>query len=71
MKFIRIKSYLDDKLVCEQLYLTDSQVKAIKRFRKDYPTHKNCIVVAENYESDEHKEHYEVCKRCGCVNLIK
>lgn len=68
MKYVRITSHLDGKLLAEHLYFTDSQVKAIDRFRKEYPEHKDCIVVAENYESDENKEHFRVCINCGCVH---
>lgn len=70
MKYIRITSHKDGRLLAEHLYFTDSQVKAIERFRKEYPEHHDCIVVAENYESDDpkHKEHFNACLRCGCVH---
>lgn len=70
MKLIRITSHWNNELVAEQLYFTDSQTTAIERFRKEYPEHGNCIVIAENYDSEkpENKEHFKACLRCGCVN---
>lgn len=70
MKYIRITSHLNGQLLAEHLYLTDSQVKAIERFRREYPEHKDCIVVAEDYDSEDqkNKEHFEICCRCGCVH---
>lgn len=72
MEFVRITSHLNNRLVCEQLYLAESHVKAIERFRREYPEHANCIVIAENYDSDDpkNKEHYAACVRCGCVNVF-
>ena len=70
MKYIRITSHRGKELLAEHLYFTDSQVKAIERFRKEYPEHKDCIVVAEDYESEDpkNKEHFRVCLNCGCVH---
>ena len=70
MKYVRITSHKDGKLLAEHLYLTDSHTKAIERFRKEYPSHKDCIVVAENYDSEEekNKEHFKACLRCECVH---
>jgi len=72
MMYVRIKSYYQDGKFtgCEQLYFGNDQVKAIERFRKDYPAHNECILVAENYDSEDpkNKEHFAVCVRCGCVN---
>ena len=70
MKYIRIKSYYPsgEFTNCEHLYLGDNQLEAIARFRKAYPEHKDCVVVAEDYDSEEHKDHFSVCARCGCVH---
>lgn len=70
MKYIRITSYRGKELLAEHLYLTDSQVKAIERFRKEYPEHADCVVVAQDYESDDpkNKEHFRACLNCGCVH---
>ena len=70
MKFIRITSHRERELLAEHLYLTDSHVKAIERFRKEYPEHKDCIVIAEDYDSDDPKneEHFRICMNCGCVH---
>ena len=68
--YIRIRVYDDGKYVGEHLYKGDSQVRAIERFRTDMPELDRCILVAENYDSTdpESKEHFEVCKQCGCVH---
>lgn len=72
MKYIRIKSYYQsgEFTFAEQLYTTDSQVKALEWFRKDYPSHDGCILVAETIDGDdpENREYIEVCRRCGCIN---
>ena len=72
MKYVRLKSYFPDGNFtgCEHLVLTDSHVKALEWFRKEYPEHNGCIVIAEYYDSEDpkNKEHFEVCKRCGCVH---
>lgn len=72
MQFIRIMSYLQDGRFtnCEHLYVGDNQVKAIERFLREYPEHKDCIVVADHYDSDspENKEHFQICANCGCVH---
>ena len=70
MIYTRIKSYRDGELLAEHLYLGDSQVKAIERFRKEYPEHNDCIVVAERYDSEDekNKEHFRICCQCGCVH---
>lgn len=72
MKYIRVTSYLPGGgfTGCEHLYLGTSQVKALERFRREYPEHSHCIVIAENYDSDEekNKSHFAACLRCGCVH---
>ena len=71
MIYIRIKSYLNGQFTnCEHLYLGNNQVKALERFRKEYPEHRNCILIAETYDSEaeKNKEHFNVCLRCGCVH---
>lgn len=73
MEYVRITSYYSDTnkwTGCEQLYFGNNQVKAIKRFRRTYPEHNQCIVVAEPYDSDnpKNREHFKACLRCGCVN---
>ena len=72
MKYVRIKSYYPDGKFtgCEHLYWGDNQVKALERFRKDYPAHDKCILVAETIEGDDPKneEFIKVCNRCGCIN---
>ena len=69
--YIRITSYdaTTGKLYAEHLYCTDSQVYAIERFRREYPEHKDCIVVAEDYDETKNPSHYEACVNCGCVHF--
>ena len=71
MQYVRLRSYYQtgEFTNCEHLFLGDNQVKALEWFRKEYPEHDECIVVAEYYDSDDTKnaEHYAACKRCGCV----
>lgn len=70
MQYVRIRSYLPsgEFTSCEHLYLGNNQVDALERFRSEYPEHDHCILVAENYDSEEHKEHFEACLNCGCVH---
>ena len=71
MLYTRIKSYNNGKFTtCEQLYPTTNQSIALQRFREDYPEHKECILIAEYYDSEANKEHFEICKTCGCVHYI-
>ena len=72
MKMVRITSYLTtgEFTSCEHLYAVENQNKAIERFRREYPGHKDCIVVAEDYDSENQKnaEHFRTCSECGCVH---
>lgn len=71
MQYVRVKSYLNGKFTgCEHLYLGYDQSAALKRFRKEYPEHDSCILIAENYDSEreENKAHFSACLRCGCVH---
>ena len=66
IKFVRVESFCDGKLVCEQLYLGDNHVKALVRFRKSYPEHDKCILVAETIDGNDPKneEYIRTCIRC-------
>ena len=71
MIYTRIRSYKDNQFTgCEHLYLGDSHVNALTAFRMAYPEHKDCILIAENYDSDDPKNaaHFAACVRCGCVH---
>ena len=72
MDYVRLTSYYQDGRFtsCEHLFLGNDQVKALEWFRKEYPAHRDCIVVAEHYDSEDPKnaEHFAACKRCGCVH---
>lgn len=70
--YTRIKSYLKsgEFTGCEHIYARDKE-KAIEWFRRDYPAHKDCIIIAEAYDPADSPEHFEVCKACGCVHYWK
>ena len=72
MKLVRVRSYLQsgEFTTCEHLYAVGNQQKALDRFRRDYPEHKECILVAEEYDSDDPKnaEHFKACSESGCVH---
>lgn len=71
MIYTRIKSYLNGKFTtCEHLYLGNIHTKAILNFRRQYPEHENCIIVAETYDSDDPQnlEHFKSMLNCGCVH---
>ena len=70
MKFVRVKSYLNDKLVAEQLYLGDNHSNALQRFRNYYPEHDQCTLVAETIDNTDprYAEYISVAIRCGCFN---
>lgn len=71
MLYTRIKSYHNGEFTsCEHLYLGTNQSKALERFRIEYPEHKECILVAQTYDSEaeENKAHFQACLRCGCVH---
>ena len=65
----RITSYYNGRLVADHIYARD-QVKAIEWFRREYPEHKECIVVAENFDETDPKnaEFLRVASNCGCVH---
>lgn len=72
MKYTRVRSYREHDgsfTGCEHIYARD-QVKALEWFRREYPEHDKCILVAEDYDPEDpkNKEHFEACKRCGCVH---
>lgn len=72
MKYVRIKSYYQSGQFTgtEHLYWGDNQVKALEWFRKDFPAHKDCILVAETIDGDDPKneEYIRICNICGCIN---
>lgn len=54
MLYTRIKSYSNGKFTgCEQLYSTINQSIALQKFRADYPEHKECLLIAETYDSEK------------------
>lgn len=71
MQYIRIRSYFHGEFTgCEHLYLGNSQVDALARFRREYPEHAECVLIAENYDSEaeKNKSHFIACLNCGCVH---
>ena len=72
MQYVRLRSYYPDGRFtsCEHLYHGRDQVKALLWFKREYPEHNFCVVLAEPYDSDDPKnrEHYAACLRCGCVH---
>lgn len=71
MEYVRIRSYYNGKFTgCEHLYMGTNQVTALERFRKEYPEHNKCILIAEAYDSElpENKAHFAACVRCGCTH---
>ncbi len=72
MEYVRLRAYYQNGKAtsCEHLYIGNNQVKALEWFRNEYPEYNDCIIVAEHYDSDDpkNKEHFAVCKRCGCVH---
>lgn len=71
MIYTRVRSYNDGEFTtAEHLYLGDNHTKAIIQFRKEYPEHSNCVVMAETFDGEkpENKELFEICLRCGCVH---
>jgi hypothetical protein len=72
MVYVRLRSYFPtgEFTGCEHLFLGNDHVKALDWFRKEYPEHKDCVIVAETYDSEDpkNKEHFSACKICGCVH---
>ena len=70
-KFTRIKSYFRDGSFtgCEHVYAR-SQGIALEMFRKEYPEHKDCILIAETIEEDmdNQSEWFKACQKAGCVH---
>lgn len=73
VQFTRICSYRQNGefTTCEHLYAR-SQSKALEWFRKDYPEHKDCILVAETIEEDldNPSEWFKACVNTGCVHYF-
>lgn len=72
MEYTRIRTY-DPKngskwTGLEHLYSTNDQAKALERFKRDYPEHKEMIAVAEHYNSEEDPRHYRACLQCGVID---
>lgn len=71
MIYTRIKSYYNGKFTnCEHLYFGNNHSDALRKFRQEYPEHKNCVLIAETYDSEDEKntEHFKSCLNCGCVH---
>jgi hypothetical protein len=73
--YVRIRSYKrDDHSLCaEHLYIKKgTQCDAIAEFKKDMPEQKGCIIIAEDYDSQDpdNAEHFKACRDCGCVHFF-
>ena len=55
MILTRVKSYLQsgEFTTCEQIYVTTNQQEALDKFKRTYPEHKDCILVAEYIDSND------------------
>ena len=69
MKHVWIRAYYKGKMVGDHIYMGDDQVKALDRYRRDFPDHNDCICVAEtiNDEDPTLAEFFAVHYRCGCA----
>lgn len=73
MMYVRIRSYHNGKLAAEHLYVkTRTQQDAIDRFLRDMPEQRSCIIVAEDYDSEDpaNAEHFRICRECGCAHFF-
>lgn len=74
MKYVRIRSYRENGefTTCEHAFGGDNQVKALERFRREYPEHKDCILVAETIDDQDEdwKEWFRIARGCGCVHFF-
>lgn len=73
MMYVRIRSYKNDSLCAEHLYVkSGTQQDAIDRFFRDMPEQKGCTIVAEDCDSQDPKnaEYFRVCRDCGCVHFF-
>lgn len=72
MKYVRIKSNFPDGTFtgCEHAYLGDNHTDALARFRKEYPEHNECIVIAQTIDADDPKWFgwIKAARDCGCVH---
>ena len=51
MMYVRIRSYKEGSFIAEHLYVkTGTQQDAIDRFKREYPEHNGCVLVAEDKE---------------------
>lgn len=72
MKYVRVRSYLDNKLIADHAYGGDNQSNALSRFRKEYPEHDKCILIAETIDDTDPKysEWFRVARNCDCVHFF-
>lgn len=74
MKYVRIKSYNQDGEFtgCEHAYGGDNQSTALMRFRKEYPEHNECILVARTIDDEDPEwiEWFRVARNCDCVHFF-
>lgn len=72
MKYVRVKSYHKDKFVAEHAYFGDNQSAALSRFRKEYPEHHECVLVAQTIDDEDDKwiEWFRAARDCGCVHYF-
>jgi hypothetical protein len=71
MIFTYIKAYKDEVFLgYEHLYLGNNHTKALERCIQENPEFKECILMAETYDSEDVKnqEHYQACVRCNCIS---
>lgn len=64
MKLTRVKAA---GTTFEIVYLTDSHVQALERFRKEFPVFNEYILTAETLETENKKQNEFIlhCIRCG------
>ena len=52
MTYIKVNVYSNGKAIFNHLYSGNDQVKALVKFRKEYPEYKDCILIAETYKEN-------------------
>ena len=72
MKYVRIKSVLNGKLLADHAYFGNDHCKALERFRREYPEHGECVLIAETIDDDDHKytEWFKAARNCDCVHTF-
>lgn len=69
MEYVRFKKSIGNDVVIDLAYFGNDEMKAFKRFQRDYPDHTPVTVTMQVIDDNDPKwiEWFKAARNCGCV----